>query len=293
MTSINIQENEKYNGKPILPALKWAGGKRKVADIVIDLYRENNCQRVIEPFAGGMAVSLAIRPEEAIVNDINPHVINFYRQVKNGLKITIRMEYDKELYYSYRKLFNENIKKGEINTPEMAQLFYYLNKTGFNGMCRFNKKGFLNVPFGTFTKVNYKYDFMTMKRQFKKWDILCGDFSLIESKESDFNFIDSPYVKSFSSYSEEGFNWDDQIRNAEHASKAKGPVLMTNLATPEIIELYESYGFNVRVIRAPRTISSKGGERKPVWEVMAYKNMKITNLFMERTHDYKEVLEEY
>lgn len=279
--------------KSLKSLVKWAGGKAWFSDVIVSLFESNKKTRFIEPFAGGMSSAIAIKSEETLINDINPHLINFYKQVQNGLTVTLTMEYCKTRYYKYREMFNENIKKGEINTPEMAQLFFYLNKTGFNGMCRFNRSGFFNVPFGKYKTVNYHKDFLMYKALFEKWEFRCEDFVQIETTKDDFTFIDSPYDDSFADYSQDGFKWDDQVRTAEWAAKMEGPVVMTNKATDRIIELYDSLGFKVRVIKARRTISSKADERKPVWEVIAYKNIKTTSLFMERTEDYKDVLEGY
>lgn len=293
MSKNEIKKEDSFKGKPVNPIVKWPGGKRWMNDIMIAFFEENQSDRFIEPFAGGMAISLAIKCENTLINDINPHLINLYKQIKSGLKITITMEYNKERFYKYRDTFNQNIINNEINTPEMAQLFFYLNKTGFNGMCRFNRSGLFNVPFGKYKSVNYTRDFLLLKDLFSKWEFTSQDFSEISTTVRDFSFIDSPYDESFGDYSKEGFKWVDQERTAEWASKMEGPVVITNKATKRVIELYESYGFEVRVVKARRTISSNGAERKPVWEMVAYKNVKVPKIFMEKSENYKEVLENY
>jgi DNA adenine methylase Dam len=131
--------------------LKWAGGKRWLVSQLKPLWEENITRRYVEPFCGGLAVVLGLQPRTALLNDVNPHLINFYRQVQNGLQMRLPMRNDEELFYRHRERFNQLIRKGEAHTEEGAQLFYYLNRTCFNGLCRFNKGGDFNVPFGTYS----------------------------------------------------------------------------------------------------------------------------------------------
>ena len=142
------------------PPLKWAGGKRWLVPYLEELYREHRHRRLVEPFAGGLAVALGLMPERALLNDINPHLINFYLWLKRGLHPRLEMRYDRELYYAYRARFNRLIAEGKADTQEAAELFYYLNRTGYNGLCRFNRKGEFNVPFGKYKAVTYTQDFI-------------------------------------------------------------------------------------------------------------------------------------
>src|SRR5947207_12569242 len=73
------------------PPLKWAGGKRWQLPNLRPLWQAQSHRRLVEPFAGGLAVSLGLRPKSALLNDINPHVINFYRWLKRGLQIDMQM----------------------------------------------------------------------------------------------------------------------------------------------------------------------------------------------------------
>ena len=120
--------------------LKWAGGKRWLVPYLEEYWANHSHRRLVEPFCGGLAVALGLMPESALLNDINPHLINFFRWVSKGLEIEIDMRNDKELYYAHRTRFNQLIEQGLAGTKEAAELFYYLNRTGYNGLCRFNKK---------------------------------------------------------------------------------------------------------------------------------------------------------
>jgi site-specific DNA-adenine methylase len=93
---------------PVLgPPLKWAGGKRWQLPHLRPLWEPHSRRRIIEPFAGGLAVTLGLVPERALLNDANPHLIHFYGWLKRGLKTNLPMENDERLFYQHRARFNE------------------------------------------------------------------------------------------------------------------------------------------------------------------------------------------
>jgi DNA adenine methylase len=150
-----------------------------------------------------------------------------------------------------------------------AQLFYYLNRTGYNGLCRFNKKGGYNVPFGRYKTINYQDDFTHYQPVLSQWQFSNCDFEQLEITEDDFIYADPPYDTPFHQYSQQGFNWDDQVRLAEWLSQQKGPVVLSNQATDRVKKLYKQLGFRLRYLDAPRLISCKGNQRQAVKEVLA------------------------
>ena len=91
---------------PLLPPLKWAGGKRWQVPILEPLWRPHAGRRLVEPFCGGLAVALGLRPERALLNDVNAHVIAFYRWLQRGLRIDLPLENDAALYYAHRERYN-------------------------------------------------------------------------------------------------------------------------------------------------------------------------------------------
>ncbi|MBX4197756.1 Dam family site-specific DNA-(adenine-N6)-methyltransferase [Candidatus Parcubacteria bacterium] len=256
----------------VKPPLKWAGGKRWLVPELIKLWMPHMEKRLVEPFAGGLAVTLGLLPKRALVNDINEHLINFYLHLRKGLKVNIPLEYNQELYYQYRTDFNNYIRSNNSNSKEAAILFYYLNRTGFNGLCRFNSKGEFNVPFGKYKTVTYKQDFEEYKKLFSKWQFMNTDFENLDTETEDFIYADPPYDVQFTQYSTGGFTWDDQIRTAEWLSRHKGPVVLSNQATDRIIKLYKKYGFSVQLLDAPRMINSTG-DRTKAKEVLATRNL--------------------
>lgn len=254
------------------PPLKWAGGKRWLVPYLKPLWENHKQRRLVEPFSGGLAVTLSMMPFHALLNDINPHAINFYRWLKKGLRINIVMQNDRELYYEQRKRFNHLITNGEAESKEAAELFYYLNRTGYNGLCRFNRKGEYNVPFGRYKRINYVSDFSSYTKAFVNWNFRIGDFETINLDPDDFVYADPPYDVEFTQYSKEGFNWDDQVRLAQWLVQHPGPVVLSNQATTRIVELYEKLNFSLVFLDAPRMINCTG-DRSSAKEVLATKGV--------------------
>lgn len=257
----------------VRPPLKWAGGKRWQLSELEPLWFLHQERRLVEPFCGGLAVATGLMPERALLNDINPHVINFYEWLKRGLSISFEMKNDEKHYYRCRERFNELLQSDRGKTVEAAGLFYYLNRTGYNGLCRFNSKGRFNVPFGRYTHIGYRPDFAEYKSAFAKWEFTNTDFERIAVADDDFIYADPPYDVEFTHYSQGGFGWEEQERAAEWLSKHRGPVVLSNQATPRIVKLYRALKFNLKFVDAPRRISCTG-DRSPAPEVLAVRNMR-------------------
>ena len=111
------------DGGGIRPPLKWAGGKRWLVPHLRKIWEEHNHRRLVEPFCGGLAVALGLLPENALLNDINPHAINLYNQLKAGLKIKLPMHNEADFYYASRQEFNSLITSGKADTSQAAALF--------------------------------------------------------------------------------------------------------------------------------------------------------------------------
>jgi DNA adenine methylase len=242
------------------PPLKWAGGKRWQVPHIRPLWQGQAFHRLVEPFCGGLAVTLGLMPDRALLNDINEHLIGFYRCLKHGLSIKMSMRNDERLYYSYRKRFNALLAAGRADSKEAAGLFYYLNRTGYNGLCRFNRQGGFNVPFGRYGRIGYTRDFGHYREALTRWEFMNTDFEKIPLEKGDFVYADPPYDVEFTQYAKGGFSWDDQVRTAEWLARHKGPVVLSNQATHRIIQLYE-------------TLGSCTGDRTPANEVLAIMNL--------------------
>ena len=216
-------------------------------------------------------MTLGLRPERALLNDVNPHLINFYCWLRHGFAIDIPMQNDAHEFYRRRDRFNTLIAIGQADGQEAAALFYYLNRTGYNGLCRFNQSGGFNVPFGRYASIGYVRDFSEYQPTFSDWQFSQSDFEDLKLEARDFIYADPPYDVEFTSYSKDGFSWEDQERTARWLAKHKGPVILSNQATPQIVSLYKKLGFSLRFLAAPRMISCTG-DRTPAKEVLALKN---------------------
>jgi DNA adenine methylase len=254
------------------PPLKWAGGKRWQVPHLQPLWAPHAGRRLVEPFCGGLAVVLGLRPTRALLNDANPHLINFYRWLSAGLDATLPMENREASYYEHRRRFNDLVRAGQADTQEAALLFFYLNRTGFNGLCRFNARGEFNVPFGRYERLEYARDFLAYRETFAGWTFTTGDFEAIALDADDFVYADPPYDVDFTTYSTGGFTWDDQQRAAAWLATHPGPVVLVNQATPRIEALYTGLGYRLRHLDAPRHISCTG-DRRPAREVLATRNL--------------------
>jgi DNA adenine methylase len=278
------------------PPLKWAGGKRWLVPHIQSLAKGYTRRRLVEPFCGGLAIALGLAPERALLNDCNPHLVHFYSWLKRGLRITepgpepgdhesgakddsseqnsvaLRMANEERLFYEHRERFNRLLQIGHAADAEAAALFYYLNRTGFNGLCRFNRSGEFNVPFGQYKRINYTRDFSPYREAFANWAFTNMDFESVPLADDDFVYADPPYDVEFTQYSKEAFGWKEQERAAEWLARHKGPVILSNQATDRIIALYRKLGFNLRFLDAPRRISCTG-DRTPAKEVLVVRNI--------------------
>ena len=265
VTNITVTKPER-----LTPPLKWAGGKRWLVPHLQNIWQSHHNLRLVEPFCGGLAIALGLQPQKALLNDINPHVINFYEWLQKGLSFDIEAKYDRDFYYAQRVEFNRLIQNGETGSSKAAQLFYYLNRTGYNGLCRFNSKGGFNVPFGRYKNVNYSPDFSTYKSAMASWKFTTVDFESIRISKKDFIYADPPYDVEFRQYSQNGFDWTDQVRLAKWLANQKCPVIASNQSTERIVELYKSLGFDLEYHDAPRRISCNG-DRQSAKEIIAFR----------------------
>lgn len=254
------------------PPLKWAGGKRWQVPYLRPIWQPHSHRRLVEPFCGGLAVTLGLLPVAALLNDANPHLVNFYRWLQKGLQVSAAMENDETFFYKNRERFNELLTSGGADSREAAGLFYYLNRTGFNGLCRFNRQGEFNVPFGRYARIRYTKDFTAYCPLLADWVFTNVDVEAVPLTPGDFVYADPPYDVDFTHYSKGGFDWDDQERTAAALAKHIGPVVLVNQATPRIEALYRSLGYRVQFLAAPRRISCTG-DRTPAREILGTRNV--------------------
>ena len=126
---------------------------------------------------------------------------------------------------------------------------------------------------GKYKTINYRTEFAEYREAFRRWMFTCMDFEQLELEPSDFVYADPPYDVPFTQYSQGGFGWDEQQRAGEWLARHKGPVILSNQATPRIVKLYRSLKFALKFLNAPRRISCTG-DRTPAPEVLATRNLR-------------------
>jgi len=198
--------------------------------------------------------------------------MNFYRWLKRGLRVQVDLENDEVVFYRQRDRFNELRRTGKAGSRRAAELFYFLNRTGYNGLCRFNSKGEFNVPFGRYKRIGYVRDFTPYREVLKGWAFTCMDVEEVPVEPEDFVYADPPYDVEFTHYAKDGFSWQDQERTAVRFSNHPGPVVLVNQATDRIEKLYRRMGYSVQFLDAPRRISCTG-DRTPAREIMGLRNL--------------------
>lgn len=225
------------------PLIKWSGGKSDELDLIMP-HIPINYETYIEPFVGGGALYFHLEPKKAVINDIHKELIIFYQTIKSGKgeKIYELMnEYHntEETYYNIRKL---NPKTKLLK----AFQFYYLRKTCYRGMLRYNSSGKFNVAYGKYKKINYE-DVKNKNyiKMMKNTEILNKDFEEIFKKFGDnknnFCFIDQPYDSVFVDYGYCKFEKKDQERLSEAFKNTKMKCLMIVGDTKLIRNLYNGY----------------------------------------------------
>lgn len=263
----------------IKPVIKWVGGKTQLLQTLIKIL-PNSFNRYYEPFFGGGSLLFSLQPHKAIINDLNPILINLYGQIRDNCDSLIElllqvqrkfnsMQSDEDrsvCYYSVREQFNDFLRSKEL-TCESAALFIFLNKLGFNGLYRVNSAGLYNVPFNHNKSVTLfnKQNIESMSNYLKtSVDILCGDFysACQTAQEGDFIFFDSPYYSTFDKYQSDGFTEQDHLRlhNLFTSLTERGCLCMlTNSDCEYIRTLYAR--FNIQQINVSRRINCDSKNR--------------------------------
>ena len=253
------------------PSLKWAGGKTQMLGELMPRVPKTY-GRYIEPFFGGGALFFSLKPDNAIIADSNPELINMYLQVAHHVDDVIeclqKYENTSEMFYEVRSLNWQTLPKAEA-----AARTIYLNKTCFNGLYRVNRSGQFNTPFGKYKNPKIcDIDALRLASEaLRKADILCGDYILVlehYAQPGDFVFLDPPYLpisenSDFKRYTKEQFYEDDHVELAKMIGTLHERgcyVILTNSNHPLVHQLYEQY--KIEVIQTKRHISCHGDTRK-------------------------------
>lgn len=266
------------------PMIKYRGGKSKEITHFIN-NMPNQYERYIEPFFGGGALYFYLQPEQAIINDINFRLFSFYQEMKDRYpEARLQLDYlqsiyeenqrmyeklkvecpnerienrNEELYYKMRDAFNKKIDTEYLDSV----IYFFINKTAYSGMIRYNASGEYNVPFGRYKNFNTKLITNQHYELLRRTEIYNLDYSSIfeMAREDDFMFLDPPYDCVFSDYGNEnyreGFGEDEHRRLANDFRNLSCKALLVIGKTALTEELYgdfvveeydKSYAVNIR-----------------------------------------------
>jgi DNA adenine methylase len=257
--------------------VKWAGGKRQLLPELLRCVPEHY-GRYYEPFVGGGALFFELQPPAAFLTDVNERLIRTYRGVRDHADRVIALlesyPHDEKFYYDLRDV--------DIDTQpdaEVAAWFIYLNKVGFNGLYRVNRKNRFNVPFGRHKNPTIS-DAATLRAcsaALARATLEVADFSsaVAEAVAGDLVYFDPPYVplsvtSSFTSYTSGGFDYAAQVRLRDLALELKQRgvhVVLSNSSADLVRDLYAP-GFTTREVSATRLVNSKVTHRGAITELV-------------------------
>ncbi|HBR1379019.1 TPA: adenine-specific DNA-methyltransferase [Klebsiella quasipneumoniae subsp. similipneumoniae] len=260
--------------------LKWAGGKYPLLDDIKKHLPEGEC--LIEPFVGAGSVFLNTDFSRYILADINSDLIGLYNIVKLRTDEYVAAAREMftpennvaERYYQYRDEFNQS-----QDPLRRAVLFLYLNRHGYNGLCRYNLRGEFNVPFGRYKKPYFpEAELYHFADKAQNAEFYCESYEecMQRADSRTVVYCDPPYAPltataNFTAYHTNSFHLEQQVllaQKAESLMKKRIPVLISNHRTPLTQEWYKNAA-ETHIVKVRRSISSNGGTRKKVDELLA------------------------
>jgi DNA adenine methylase len=286
----------------VSPILKWAGGKRQLLDELYSRFPQSY-NHYHEPFFGGGALFFDLEPDNGTINDTNPRLVNFYKQVRDRPEELIdylrsfndpesgpdpdlpfaesnrKGKEIKNYYYQQRERFNNRPYDDDFDELEEAALLLYLNRTCYNGLYRENSTGGFNVPIGRYSNPDWVRadEIQKASHVLDNTGIHNTDFGYVtdEVEEGDLVYFDPPYepmspTASFNDYSEEGFDRKDQERLLETAQELDENDVYVILSNSGVMyDMYAEAGFSVEKEGATRAINSDATNRDEVDEIIA------------------------
>lgn len=266
------------------PFTKWTGGKRKLLPILTELIPDD-FNRYYEPFIGGGALFFKLLPHDAIINDFNEELINSYLQIRDNPNELINLlaehrdNNSKDYYLNIRSADRDGRIENMTDVERAARILYML-RVDFNGLYRVNSKNQFNVPYGRYKnpKILDKdliYE-VSGYLNANNIQILQGDFAnaVADAVDGDLVYFDPPYIplsetSSFTSYTHEGFAYEDQVRlrNTVRDLTRRGvKVILSNSSSPLVEDLYQE--FNLHYVDASRTNGAKPTSRGNIKEII-------------------------
>lgn len=261
------------------PFLKWAGNKFHCLEFILKSLPSG--KRLIEPFTGSGAVFMNSSYASYLLAERNLDLVTLYNHLRQEgsafidycEQYFISLNNSPEQYYRLREQFNQTQP-----SRERAALFLYLNRHGYNGLCRFNLKGFYNVPFGRYRRPYFpRQEMMLFHQRSQPVKFIHADFreTFALAEKGDIIYCDPPYVPlsasaSFSSYIDKRFSEQDQIELAELAIASANQGVTVVISNHDTAFTRHHYR-DSDIISFPvkRMISCKAHQRLPVQELVA------------------------
>ena len=281
---MSLDTNVKLKYYNLQPFTKWTGGKRQLLG-ELRSYMPETYGRYFEPFVGGGALFFDLAPEKAVINDFNEELINAYRQIKNNPAELINLlikhkENNSKDYYLALRSADRDGRISRMTGVERAARILYMLRVDFNGLYRVNSKNQFNVPYGRYK--NPKIVDVDLLYQISEYlnendiEILQTDFAeaVKDAQTGDFVYFDPPYIplnetSSFTSYTHEGFSYEEQVRlrNTFKELTERGVyAMLSNSSSPLVEELYKD--FNIYFVEAQRTNGAKSSSRGKISEII-------------------------
>ncbi|MDI7660219.1 DNA adenine methylase [Cronobacter universalis] len=261
--------------------LKWAGNKTAIMPELIKHLPAG--PRLVEPFAGSCAVMMATDYPHYLVADINADLINMYQVIKDEVEHFIAISKAlfacnnfSEQYYVIREEFNH---LHSLDLIWKAAYFLFLNRHCYRGLCRYNRAGHFNVPYGNYKAPYFpEAEIRTFAEKAQRATFICASYNetLDLLVPGDVIYCDPPYDGTFSAYHTAGFTEDDQYQLAsilERRASEGHPVIVSNSDTFLTRSLYRNFTHNR--INVKRSIGIAAGEGKTADELIAVLKPKV------------------
>ena len=266
------------------PFTKWTGGKRQLLSVIRELMPKTY-NRYFEPFVGGGALFFDLAPKDAVINDFNAELINCYQQIKDNPQelieiLKVHQEYNSKEYYLDLRSADRDERIDMMSEVQRAARILYMLRVDFNGLYRVNSKNQFNVPYGRYKNPkivdeNLVSAISTYLNN-NQIEIKKGDFekAVLDVQPGDFVYFDPPYIplsetSAFTSYTHEGFSYDDQVRLRDTFKKLSDTgayVMLSNSSSFLVEELYQD--FNIHYVEATRTNGAKSSSRGRISEII-------------------------
>lgn len=246
------------------PFLKWVGGKRSILPTLLERMPKDYTS-YNELFIGGGALFFAVQPKNALISDINFHLIITYVAVRDDVERLIEnlkvhnKKHNKEYFLKARKRL-----PFEKDNTKLASLFIYLNKTCFNGLYRVNKSGEFNVPMGDYKAppILDEENLRSASALLQGVKIHQQSFDRVKPKKGGFYYIDPPYHETYSQYDGSGFGdkkHEELAKFCKEIDKIGGYFMVSNSDTDLVRTLYK--GYTIEEVSASRSVSCKAHQR--------------------------------